>query len=52
MALFFSPREIYKSYYERRVSSVGRAPHFRGGRRFESDTVSLTFYFRMKGEKT
>ena len=40
-----SPREIYKSLYERRVSSVGRAPHFRGGRRFESDTVSFTFYF-------
>ena len=33
---FLLPREIYKSYYERRVSSVGRAPHFRGGRRFES----------------
>ena len=45
MTLFFLPREIYKAYYERRVSSVGRAPHFRGDRRFESDTVSLTFYF-------
>ena len=58
-ALFFSPKLqplLWKTMLfersKRRVSSVGRAPHFRGGRRFESDTVSLAFYFRMKGEKT
>ena len=33
MALFFSPREIYKSYYERRVSSVGRALGCRASRK-------------------
>lgn len=45
-ALSFSLRKICKFYYGETVSSVGRAPHFRGGHRFDSDTDFLLFFSR------
>jgi hypothetical protein len=47
-ALFFLPREIYKAYYERRVAQLVErhtSVEDRWRDRFESDAVSLIFYF-------